>query len=139
MIRQLICIPSTANIPTHIFSKRSVLFYTYSKEILHDNTIDYFDGYIVNEDPVCSRDTCLITDPYGGAYTEECASTDLTSDRHIFCGLDGTRCLLSDVRKIVATTKTDIQSDIIKPIKEKALISLLEVRNSRLKVPDFFT
>ena len=138
MIRQLICIPSTANIPTHIFSKRSVLYYTYSREILHDNTVDYFDGHVVNEDPVCSRDTCLITDPYGSAYTEVCASTDSIDDRYIFNGVDGTRCLLCDVKKIVETTNIDLQTEEIMPINEATLITLIEESNYKQEDPDFF-
>ena len=138
MIRQLICIPSTANIPTHIFSKRSVLYYTYSREILHDNTVDYFDGHVVNEDPVCSRDTCLITDPYGGAYTEVCAYISIDGDRKIFYGVDGTRCLLCDVKKIVATTLKALQCEKIEDIEPDKLRELLEEQNNRNCIPDFY-
>ena len=138
MITHFICIPCTANIPTHIFSERNVLKYVYSREILYDNKLDYFDGHVFSDDLVCSRDICLIIDPDGSAYTEVCASTDFIDDRHIFNGIDGTRCLLCDVKKIVETTNVDLQTDVIMPIQEGNLINLLKERNCKRKVPDFF-
>ena len=138
MITHFICIPCTANIPTHIFSERNVLRYVYSRVILYDNKLDYFDGYVFSDDLVCSRDICLIIDPDGSAYTEVCASIHFIDDRHIFNGVDGTRCLLCDVKKIVETTNVDLQTDIIKLIKKETIIKLLKERNLKLNVPDFY-
>ena len=138
MNKHFICIPSTVNIPTHIFSERNKLRYIYSREILYDNKLDYFDGYIVSDDLVCSRDICSITGPYGSAYTEVCASTDFIDDRYIFNGVDGTRCLLCDVKKIVETTNVDLHTEEIMPINEATLINLIEEREYKHDVPDFF-
>lgn len=131
-------IPSRDNTPTHVYWERALLRYTYIETIIPDKELDYFDCYVVSDDTIHAGDLCLVTDPDGFSYPEQCALTIFQKDSNIFYGREGTRCLLCDVQKMIATTNKALQSDKITALSGEEIRRLFEERRLKYYKPNFF-
>ena len=138
MTTNFIVIPSKDNIPTHVYSEKNLHKYTYAEVLLIDNRLDYFDCYTVCDNLIHSGDMCLVTDPDGYSFPEVCAQTIFQKDCNIYYGTEGTRCLLCDAEKIIATTNKALQSESVSTISGEVLLLLLEERRLKYSKPSFY-
>jgi len=104
-------IPSKGNSPTQVYNTHDSHRFRLTNKYGNTKSNIYYDGFLANSnEPIISGDWSIITNPYDGEeYTVQCKKVDVENNREIYYGMEGTRCLLSDVTKIIGTTDNSLK------------------------------
>ena len=133
----LIMIPSRDNIPTNVYLDKCGYKFTSTKSVdTATNNLQYFESYEVSDEVIKPNDWCIITDPEGFEYPEECDRIMHEDRGEVFYGKNGTRCLLTDVQIILSTTDKALKP-FVPAMSEALIMSSLEFREELFSEPNF--
>lgn len=120
-------ISSKENLPTNVYTEKNPFAYKYSEDLKSKENRTYYDVFLVNTKAlISSGDFCVITHPHDSEeYVERCDRTSLDDGREVFYGEKGTRCLLSDVAKIIDANKEFIEEENINKLNTDTIIKFL--------------
>ena len=126
-------LPSKDNLPTHVYTEENEFAYKYTEDIESKENRIYYDAFLVDSEvEISSGDLCIVIHPYDSKiYMERCKIVSMNDGREVFYGEEGTRCLLSDVAKIIEGSEEFIKGENIHKLNTETIKKFLNKKPMR--------